>query len=236
MKRIDIYLIVTSIIFAFIVQYTKAQEKNQAIPELTEMHQYIRPMWHKGYSEKDYQLLKVLYADLISQFEKLKNTPFPAEWLNKKPHWEAGLNRLESALAQYGKAITTDSNEQLLNAAKNTHDAFEGLMQIIHPPIPEIDEFHNILYHVYHEYLPNNDWEKVKASIDDFEIQMAAIEKVELPKKMSSKKIDFESAQNDLAEAVKKLSKLKDSNDTKKLAQAIEKLHEAYVQLNEVLE
>jgi hypothetical protein len=116
-KRIDIYLIVISIIFAFMIKYTKAQEKKQSIPELTEMHQYIRPMWHKGYAEKDYQLLKALYADLINQFEKLKNAPFSAEWPNKKRHWEAGINRLESALTQYGKAITADSTEQLLTAA-----------------------------------------------------------------------------------------------------------------------
>jgi hypothetical protein len=236
MKNIDVYLIVISIIFAVVLQFTKAQEKKQAIPELTEMHQYIRPMWHKGYAEKDYQLLKALYADLISQFEKLKNAPFPTEWPDKQRHWEAGINRMENALAQYGKAITADSADQLLAAAKNTHDEFEALMQIIHPPIPEIDEFHKILYYVYHEYLPAQDWEKVRGSIEDFEIQMAAIEKVQLPKKMNSKKDDFGAAQKDLADAVKQLSKLKNSDDTEKLAQAVEKLHEAYIQLKEVLE
>jgi hypothetical protein len=211
------------------------QEEKQAakpdVPELREMHHYIHPMWHTGYPEKDIKLLHSLYPDLAAQFGKLQNAPFPEEWADRKLHWQQGLDKMQNTLKAYKSAMDSNNDEALLQAVRELHDNFEGLMMVINPPIPEIDDFHKTLYYVYHDYLPNKDWENINRSVDEFGVKMEKIEKVVLPKWMADQEEQFNTARQNLKQAVQELASLKNTEDKAQLEKAIEKVHEAYVKL-----
>ena len=81
--------------------HCQRQEQTQSQPEITEledMHHFIRPMWHDAYPAKDIEQLKLLYPDLEQQFQKLKDAPFPAEWPDKKMHWQQGVAEMGQTL------------------------------------------------------------------------------------------------------------------------------------------
>ncbi len=213
------------------VAIAQPQPSTPDIPELREMHHYIHPMWHKGYPQKDIPLLQSLYPDLSSQFEKLQQAEFPEEWPERKMAWQQGLTKMQQTLKNYKNAIDNNDAEALLTAARALHDNFESLMQIVNPPIPEIDDFHKTLYHVYHDFLPNKNWEGIWQSIDEFNQKLANLEKVTLPKWMADQEEQFIKARKNLRQAVEDLTKLKGSTDQKELEKAVERVHQAYVEL-----
>ena len=223
--------IILIMLIMVLAQHEEKQASQPEIPELQEMHHYIQPMWHKGYPEKDIKLLHSLYPELYAQFEKLKNAPFPEEWPDRKMHWQQGLNQMQNTLKSYKNAMDNNNQEELLKAVRELHDNYEGLMMIVNPPIPEIDDFHKTLYHVYHDYLPNKDWEKIAQSVNEFEKKMENIEKVVLPKWMADQEAQFNTARQNLKQAVQELASLKNTEDKAELEKAIEKVHEAYVGL-----
>ena len=212
-------------------QQEERKGSDPQIPELQQMHHYIRPMWHKGYPEKDFKLLQSLYPDLVAQFEKLQKAPFPEQWSDRKMHWQQGIDKMQKTLNAYKNAMDSDNNDALLQAAGELHDNYEGLIKIVNPPIPEIDDFHKILYHVYHDYLPNENWDKIHSAMDELEMKMENIEKVELPKWMAGQEEQFNVASKNLKQTIQELLLLKDSEDKIELEKAIEKVYEAYVSL-----
>lgn len=206
------------------------------IPELKQMHKLIHPMWHKGYPEKDYDLLKSLYPDLASQFKILTEVQFPAQYPDRKMHWTEGLEKMQIKLQQYQQAIKEQNNEKLLTAVRELHACFEGLVRIVHPPIPELDQFHQVLFHVYHDYLPNENWEKLDESIDQFEQKMTKLNEVNLPEWMTDKNDEFDRLRKDLNSAVEDLAKLKNSNKPAKINKAVERVHSAYKAIESIFE
>ncbi len=232
-------IILLAIILMPVFLLAQAEEKhveNPDVPQLKEMHHYIYQMWHKGYPEKDIALLKTLYPDLQEQYQNLENVEFPEKWQDRQMHWNEGLSQMKNSLDSYQMAMESGDEEALLDATRKLHDDFERLVRIVNPPIPEIDDFHKTLYHVYHDYLPEKKWDKLRESIDEFSTKMAAIEKVSLPKWMSENEAKFDEARKNLSEAVDRLVKLKDSEDTGKLETAVEELHSAYVNLEASME
>jgi hypothetical protein len=237
MKKLTVIFLLIFALAIFTSCEKKEKTKTQTeISELKEMHHYIHPMWHDAYPAKDTKQLKALYPELEQQFDKLQNAPFPEEWEDKKMHWQEGVVQMESTLAEYKSAMDRDDQENLLLAARTLHDNFENLVMIINPPIPELDDFHKTLYHVYHDYLPNEDWENLKAAIPEFEKKVQALQQTKLPRWMAGKEDTFNSACDQLEGAVQKLSALKESDDAEAKAAAVEEVHEAYVKLQGSME
>ena len=96
--------------------------------------------------------------------------------------------------------------------------------------------FHKILFHVYHDYLPAKDWTKVRQSVPLFEDKINALQSVKLPGWMADKEEVFQKGCQKLEKAVSNLGKIdKNSKDTV-WESAIEKVHDAYVSLAEIME
>jgi hypothetical protein len=205
--------------------------KNPQIPELKEMHHVIHPMWHDAYPNKDTGQLKELYPDLKGYYQKLKEAMFPEEWPDKEMHWKEGIARMGNTLTEYKQAMDDNNADELLSSARKLHDDFENLVMIINPPIPELDEFHKVLFHVYHDYLPAKDWEKVRQSVSLFEEKVKALQSTELPKWMGEKSDDFREATKNLEMAVSNLAGLPTDSGDSEWESQIEEVHEAYVTL-----
>jgi hypothetical protein len=210
--------------------------KNPQIPELKEMHQVIHPMWHDAYPNKDIEQLKELYPELKSYYQKLKEATFPAEWPDRSIRWKEGISEMENTLEEYKKAMDDENTDQLLASARKLHDDFESLVMIVNPPIPELNEFHQILYHVYHDYLPEKDWAKVRQSVPMFEEKVKALQSAELPKWMSDNQEKFQNACQELDQAVQNLKDLEKGSQDSEWENKIEKVHDAYVSLAATME
>ncbi len=209
-----------------------SSEVNSSVPELFEFHEVIYPIWHTAYPEKNYTMLKEMVPEVNSGAEKIYSAQLPGILRDKEEEWNKGVTKLRSSVEKYNQAMAGTNEEEMLSAAEVLHSDFEMLVRIVKPVTKEVDEFHKVLYMIYHHYWPNKNMEEFGKAVDDLTMRADELANCVLPKWASEKSDEFKVQSQKLYDATKKLKELKDSkaNDAE-LEKAVEDVHDNYVAL-----
>lgn len=218
--------------FIFSQQADYSSEINSSIPELFDFHVVIYPIWHTAYPNKDYALFKQLLPDVNAGVEKIYAAKLPGILRDKENEWNAGLDKLRTSVKDYNKACEENNEAAMLTSAEELHSNYEMLVRIVKPVTKEVDEFHKVLYMIYHHYGPDKNTEELSKAIDDLYLRVDELKNCVLPKWATDKKDDFSKVANELYDSTKELQTLKNSKaDYKQIDNAIEKVHTNYQKL-----
>ena len=222
-------------LFAFSVycqEHRQALETDSSVPALYDFHEIIYPIWHTAYPEKNYSMLKEMVPDVNSGAEKIYSAELPGILRDKKKDWDEGIKKFKSSVESYNKAMDGSDGEEMLQAAEQLHSDFEMLVRIIRPVTKEVDEFHKVLYMIYHHYWPDGDMIEFKEAVDDLDELAAELNNCVLPKWAADKSGAFMEQSQKLYESTQSLKALKDSDaDNAAIDKAIENVHSNYVAL-----
>ena len=240
-KKVFVFFISLSIlavtqIFPSFLNMTQSEETESTVPELTAFHEIIYPIWHTAYPEKNYEALREFVPEINSLANDLYKASLPGILRDKKAKWEAGLEELKKAVKDYNEAASGEDNEGLLNAAEALHAKFEMMVRIIRPVLKEVDEFHKVLYIVYHKYLPNKEFDKIGSVSQDLIQKAEAITKAQLPQRLAAKSAAFSAAAQELMTAAKALGEECKSHDPEAIEKAVDVLHTNYMNLEKIFE
>lgn len=213
-----------------------AQETESTVPELVAYHDIIYPIWHTAYPEKDYAALRSYAPEVKSKAEKIYNAELPGILREKEAKWRQGLAEFKKAVDDYVSAASGPNDEALLNAAEVLHAKYEIMIRIVRPVLKEVDDFHKVLYVVYHKYLPNKDYEKIKASTEELTLKAEAVTKATLPKRLEARAEKYNLAATELYEAAKALGETAKIKEGKAVEDAVETVHTKYQNLEKVFE
>jgi type II secretory pathway component PulL len=97
-----------------------------------------------------------------------------------------------------------------------------------------MDQFHKVLYVIYHTHLPEKNFEKIKQLRNELVMNAEAITLTSLPKRLADKEKDFKIAANSLLMVTKDLQAIADNEDTQKLEEAVEIVHSNYQKLEAI--
>ncbi len=150
------------------------------VPALSDFHEVIYPIWHVAYPSKDYEALQSYVGDIDKGALKIYEAKLPGILQDKQEMWEKGIDEFKVAVEEYKKIADQKDNEMLLKAAENLHSKYESLVRIIHPVLPELDRFHQVLYMIYHKYLPQEDYQQIYLVSDDLVARAETLSKVKL--------------------------------------------------------
>lgn len=167
------------------------EETKSRVKELSEFHEIIYSIWHTAYPEKNYAALREYILEVNRLAKNVFKTKLPGILRDKKAKWDEGLEHLKKAVEDYNKAAAGEDDQALLDAAEALHAKDEMMVRLIRPVLKEIDEFHKVLYVVYHKYLPNKEFDKIKSVSDDFILKAEVITKATLPKRLEGKRRNF---------------------------------------------
>jgi len=228
-----ILLIITIFSLPFFSQDDEhSSEIDSSVPELFDFHEVIYPIWHTAYPEKNYEMLKEMVPEVNAGAEKIYTAQLPGILRDKQEEWDKGVAKLRSSVVEYNKAMQGTGEAEMLTAAEDLHTDFEMLVRIIRPVTKEVDEFHKVLYMIYHHYWPNKNMEEFGKAVDDLAIRADELANCVLPKWASDKTDTFKEQSQKLYESTKNLKELKDSDaDDAELEKAIEDVHDNYVAL-----
>ena len=120
------------------------------VPALYEFHDVVYPIWHVAYPSKDYAALRSYVDDIDKGAQKIYEADLPGILRDKQEMWNKGVDEFKIAVEEYGKIAAEKDDEMMLKAAENLHTKYESLVRIIHPVLPELDQFHQVLYMIYH--------------------------------------------------------------------------------------
>ncbi len=198
------------------------------VPALSEFHDVIYPIWHVAYPSKDYSALQGYVADIDSGSQNIYEAKLPGILQDKQEIWDKGVNEFKVAVEEYKKIADQKNNEMLLKAAENLHSKYESLVHIIHPVLPELDQFHQILYMIYHKYLPQEDYQQIYLVSDDLVAKAEALSKVKLRGNDGELQKKFENNTTQLLHAAQKLREELKSNNYELAKYGVEDVHRAY--------
>ena len=225
------------LMIGFSVSYGFAQrpaETVASVPALDAFHEVIFKIWHEAWPKKDTAMLQKLLPDVEKGIESVAAAPLPGILRDKKDAWDEGVRKLQSAGAEYKAAAAAKDDAKLLAAAEALHSRFEGLMRAIRPALKELDEFHAVLYMLYHHYMPKNDLANIRKSAAELAQKMAALSQAKLPERLIDKDHDFQAARGMLAQSVAGLETVIQSGEENTIRDAVEAVHSRYQALEKI--
>lgn len=213
-----------------------ADETMASVPALEQFHEVIYQIWHTGWPEKDIPLLKSLAPDVRRFSDSLSVVPLPGILRDRETRWRAGTGELAEIAGVYERAAASSDSSVLLDAAERLHANYEALVRVIRPPLKEIEEFHQVLYMVYHHYIPAKDRARLAAAVPRLQEKMALLDSVRLPERQKKREGAFTEARAKLSASVAALSVPSGESDLDGLIAAIESVHADYQMLEKVFE
>ena len=213
-----------------------SREVSAAVPALTEFHKVIYKIWHTAWPNRDTDMLTALLPEIEKGTAAIVSAELPGILRDKKALWEKGVGDLQSIVREYRAAVGAGQKQSLLDAAEKLHAQYEALVRVIRPPLRQLEAFHAVLYMVYHDYMPGESLDKIRASVEPLHEKMAALNRAVLPNRFKGKEASFTTARKDLEDAVIELGAAVSSNDLGRIKLAVETLHSCYVTLAGIFE
>jgi hypothetical protein len=211
-------------------------EATANVPALGDFHEVIFKIWHEAWPDKNTAMLQQLLPEVEKGVASVASAQLPGILREKRSAWEEGVKKLQSAGQEYKAAAAAKDDARLLAAAEVLHSRFEELVRAIRPALKELDEFHAVLYMLYHHYLPNYEIEKIRASAAELKQKMEALNGAKLPDRLKQKGAAFQAARARLAKSVDALEVSVRSNEENAIRAAVDSVHAGYQTLNQVFE
>jgi NADH dehydrogenase/NADH:ubiquinone oxidoreductase subunit G len=214
----------------------RAAETSAKVPALNEFHKVIFKIWHTAWPNKDYDMLTALFPEIERGIAAVAKTELPGILREKEAAWRKGVEKLQEIVKEYKAAIEAKQKQPLLDAAEKLHAQYEALVRVIRPPLRELEDFHVVLYMIYHYYLPQDSLEEIKMSIGQLQTKMAALNRAVLPLRFKGKEESFTMARDQLDKAVAELAISVSSNESGKIKASVEAMHTRYQTLANVFD
>jgi hypothetical protein len=236
MRKIPVFIaafFITGILSA-VSSPQRPAEATAEVPALDSFHEVIFKIWHDAWPNKNMALLKQLAPEVEKGIAEVAAAPLPGILRDKKTDWEEGVKKLQAAGSEYKNAAAVNDDARLMTAAETLHRRFEMLIRTIRPALEELDEFHAVLYMLYHHYLPEYDFEKIKASTMELKQKMVALNAATLPERLKQKDPEFQAARAELSKSVDALESVVRSGDKSTIKKSVEAVHSNYQILEKI--
>jgi hypothetical protein len=237
-RTVFVIVLMTLVFLPVFAQQTTGHdaETSTTVPALKEFHTVIFQIWHTAWPNKDYALLTSLVPDVERGVAAIAAAELPGILREKKDAWAAGVAKLQTIAAEYKAAAEAKKQPELLAAAERLHAQYEALARTLRPPLKELEEFHAVLYMLYHYYMPQDSLANVKSSVRQLQGKMSLLEKATLPERYAGKADAFAKARTELGISVQNLAATLSSNDTATIRAAVEVMHSRYETLAGIFE
>ncbi len=239
-KRVFLILLLLALTFQPLLSQEatkdRATETSATVPALNEFHKVIFRVWHTAWPNKDYDMLTALFPEIERGITAVANAELPGILRDKEVAWRNGLEKLQKIAKEYEVAIEAKQKQALLDAAEKLHSQYEALVRVIRPPLKELEDFHAILYMVYHYYMPKDSLAEAKVSVRQLQEKMALLNKAVLPSRFKAKEDSFTVARNQLDKAVAEFAVIVHSDEAEKIKVAVEEMHTRYRALARIFE
>jgi hypothetical protein len=231
--------LVTALASLVAAQDTKASheaETKSQVPALQQFHTPIYKLWHNAWPKKDTAMMASLWPEIEKGVAEVSASELPGILREKKAAWQEGLKQLQDAAAAYHAAMDGTDLQPKLDAAEKLHMRYEAMVRVIRPVLKEIDAFHQVLYMIYHYYMPEHNMEKLGPAVKELSARMDTLDTAMLPERLQTKEAAFQAARKKLSASVAYVKGVMASKDEKRITSAIRAMHSDYESLEKVFE
>ena len=212
-------------------------ETTSEVKQLTEFHDVIYQIWHTGWPGKDIELLSSLMPDVKKGYASIKSAELPGILRDKKLRWDEAVHSFGLCVNTYVTAAENRDSTGLLNAAEQLHSQFERMVRVIKPASKEVDAFHKILYSLYHYYLPNYEFVKIKESAEAMSSCIKDLKNAKFPSRLQTRQEKFDAGKKELESAVENLIEtVNRGNNKDAVVSSVESVHSKYQEFEKIFD
>jgi len=241
-KRVTAFLIGLMVLLGCTIslaQETKSAHEDEIksqVPALRKFHTHIYQLWHTAWPKKDTAMMAALWPDIEKGVGEVAAAELPGILREKKAAWKEGVTQLQATAGEYKTAMVGAEMQPKLDAAEKLHSHYEKLVRIIRPVMKEVDAFHQVLYMIYHYYMPDHQMDKLTAAVSELSAKMDTLDAATLPERLTNKETAFKAARTRLSASVAYVKGVVASKDEKKVHDAVRRMHSDYEALEKVFE
>jgi len=237
-------VLIFSVFFAGCGTETETKKEQAVVTEmekprvegLEEFHEVLHLVWHSYLPDGDYQSIREAVPEFKRTLEILMEAPLPEFYQHVKDDFEKKRQKLALAVENLDSIAQTEDDKELEKAVEDMHAAFALTARVLAPRIREIEEFHLVLYPLWHYAMPNKDYQAIKAAIPSLESRMDALMEPQIPERLKNKEAQFTEKRETLRKAVEDLANVCRQNKDEEIIDRLTQMHECYRALDEVFE
>jgi len=213
-----------------------AEMKRPGVEGLREFHEVLYPVWHEFLPNGDYESIRKAVPEFKKSIEIVKKAELPLYYQHVKDEFEKKRENLALSIEKLDSVAQTKDDKKLEEAVENMHTAFEQMARVLAPRMKEMEQFHLVLYPLWHEAMPNKDYQAIKAAIPSLESKMDALMKAEIPEDFKDIETQIIEKREALGKAVEDLANVCRKNKDGEIIDKLTQMHESYRALDEVFE
>jgi len=210
--------------------------KKPGVTGIREFHQVLYPVWHDYYPQGDFKSIREAIPEFEKTLKALVDAELPEFYHNVKDDFENKRDNLAFAVRKLRAVAQTGDDEKLAKAVEDMHTAFEQMARVLAPRTRELEEFHLVLYPLWHQAMPNKDYKAIKAAIPSLESKMDTLMSAQLSQRFSGIQSEFVEKREALKLTVEELADVCRQNKDEKIIDKLTQMHEAYRELDQVFE
>ena len=210
--------------------------KKPTVTGIREFHEVLYPVWHDYFPQGDFQSIREAIPEFKRTTKILMEAELPQFYHNVKDHFQDGRKALALSVDKLESVAQTGDDKELAKAVEEMHTAFERMARILAPRIKELEEFHLVLYPLWHQAMPNEDYQAIKSAIPSLEDKTDALISAVLPQRFKGLEPQFLEKREALKQAVHELADVCRKNDDDSIIQKLTQMHQAYMELDQVFE
>lgn len=233
MKKQLLPLLFLLFTFSGFAQDSTNAELDWWIVELDHFHEIMYPMWHNAYPAKDYEALKGFLPEVNTNAEKIYAVKLSGVVQDKQAEWDKNVGLFKETVNTYNAAVKDGNNENLLKAVEDMHTRYEGLVRTLRPLTKESDAFHQVLYMIFHYYLPEKNYEKLAEASVLLHEKAVVLDQAVLPDRLKPREAEFKAITAELLKTSAALKEVCEAKNWDAVNNAVNTVHDHYAELEE---
>jgi cytochrome c556 len=223
-------------VFAQQKEHPTPDEIKAEVPVLADFHEVIYPLWHQAWPNKDYKLIKELLPQVEKYTVDIEKTELPGILRDKVDAWKEGVKNLRASADKMRQAVASGHEQGQLDAVETLHSNYEKLVRTVRPRMKELEAYHQVLYQVYHYYMPQKQVKKLREAAMELLKKGEELKVAATPKKLASKEQQYKDAVAKLYASTVVLSKKAMGKSVAAIEKAVEVVHTDYQALDGMFE
>lgn len=145
--------------------------------------------------------------------------------------YEAKRTVFLNSMAELEEATKNPDDEAFKAAFDKMHKAFEQMNGVLYMRPEGIEEFHNVLLTIWHDYLPAEKYDEIKGTMPELLKTAENLTKIKLDEQLIDKQEAFSNNAQKIYKCAQDLEKACEEDNGEKIAETTKALHESYVNL-----
>ena len=208
------------------------------IDGIKQFHDALFPLWHSTLPDSDFQSIRDAAPRLKEEYQKIVKAEIPPYYQHVKDKFILERDQLGLAVHELDTiaGASSEDYEMLPQAVEDVHSAFEEMVRVLAPRTKEVEDFHLVMYPLWHEALPKSDWATIQARVPILRAEMDTLMTTPVPQWLAGKELRIIETRDALDKEVNLLVAACKSDNTAEIKKALESVHSHFRTLDEVFD